>query len=70
MLGNAPPGGTGTTRVNVPFYLRGTLDDPKFSRAGTPGLIRDQSPSNSRSGNPSSLNSPSRRTCSNAFPEC
>jgi uncharacterized protein involved in outer membrane biogenesis len=44
ILGNALPGGAGTTRVKVPFYLRGTMDDPKFSLAGTPGLIRDQSP--------------------------
>jgi len=27
----------------VPFSLRGTLDDPKFSLAGTPQFIRNQS---------------------------
>ncbi len=44
MLGNVLPGAAGTTGVRVPFSVRGTFDDPKFSLAGTPLLIRDKSP--------------------------
>jgi uncharacterized protein involved in outer membrane biogenesis len=44
MLSNMLQGAAGTTGVRVPFSLRGTIDDPKFSLAGTPQLIRDQSP--------------------------
>jgi hypothetical protein len=43
VLGNVLPSGVGTTLVKVPFSLRGTFDDPKFSLAGTPELIRAQS---------------------------
>lgn len=43
MLGNALPGAAGATGVRVPFFLRGTFDDPKLSLAGTPQLIREQS---------------------------
>ena len=43
MLGNLAPGAGGATGARVPFSLRGTLDDPKFSLAGTPQFIRNQS---------------------------
>ncbi len=43
MLGNLAPGAGGATGAQVPFSLRGTLDDPKFSLAGTPQFIRNQS---------------------------
>ncbi len=43
MLSNILQGAAGTVGVRVPFSLRGTVDDPKFSLAGTPQLIRDQS---------------------------
>jgi len=42
MLSNMLQGAAG--RVQVPFSLRGTVDDPKFSLAGTAHLIRNQSP--------------------------
>ncbi|HYM68680.1 MAG TPA: AsmA family protein, partial [bacterium] len=42
-LGQALPGAAGTTGVRVPFRLQGIFDDPKFSLAGTPELIRNQS---------------------------
>ncbi|HLJ60686.1 MAG TPA: AsmA family protein [bacterium] len=41
-LGQAIPGAAGTTGARVPFRLQGTFDDPKFSLAGTPELIRNQ----------------------------
>ncbi|HTD46487.1 MAG TPA: AsmA family protein [bacterium] len=44
MLGKLAPGAGGATGAQVPFSLRGTLDDPKFSLAGTPQFIRNQSP--------------------------
>ncbi len=44
MLSNMLQGAAGTTGIRVPFSLRGTVDDPKFSLVGTPQLIRDQSP--------------------------
>ncbi len=44
ILGQVVPGVAGTTGARVPFSLRGTSDDPKFSLAGVPQLLRDQSP--------------------------
>ncbi len=44
MLGSALPGAAGSTGLRVPFFLRGTVDDPKFSLAGTPQFIREQTP--------------------------
>jgi hypothetical protein len=43
ILGKLAPGAGGATGAQVPFSLRGTLDDPKFSLAGTPQFIRNQS---------------------------
>jgi uncharacterized protein involved in outer membrane biogenesis len=43
MLSNVLQGAVGTTGIRVPFSLRGTVDDPKFSLVGTPQQIRDQS---------------------------
>ena len=42
ILGNLVPGSRSATGVRVPFSLRGTFDDPKFSLAGTPQLIQGQ----------------------------
>ncbi len=47
ILGNLVPGSSSATGVRVPFSLRGTFDDPKFSLTGTPQLIQGQ---NSRPG--------------------
>jgi hypothetical protein len=44
MLSTLLHGPAGATGARVPFSLRGTVDDPKFSLAGIPELIRDQSP--------------------------
>jgi len=44
LLGRVVPGAAGMTGARVPFSLRGTVDDPKFSLAGVPQLLRDQSP--------------------------
>ncbi len=49
--GTSPPGGAlpsvgqmlGATGVQVPFSLGGTLNDPRFSLAGTPQFMRGQS---------------------------
>jgi uncharacterized protein involved in outer membrane biogenesis len=41
-LGQVLPGASGTTGVRVPFRLQGTFDNPQFSLAGTPELIRNQ----------------------------
>jgi len=42
LFGKMVPGAAGATGAQVPFSLRGTLDDPKFSLAGTPQFIRSQ----------------------------
>jgi len=38
VLGNGPSGSAGAKGVEVPFNLRGTFDDPKFSLASMPQL--------------------------------
>ncbi len=43
MLGGLLPGAGGATGVRVPFSLRGTIDDPRFSLAGTPQLLHGPS---------------------------
>lgn len=44
MLDGVLRGAAVATGFRVPFFLRGTFDDPQFSTDRTPQLIRDQSP--------------------------
>jgi AsmA protein len=44
MLDGVLRGATVVTGFRVPFFLRGTFNDPQFSTGRTPQLIRDQSP--------------------------
>jgi hypothetical protein len=44
MLGDVLRGAAVATRYRVPFFVRGTADDPQFSQSRTPQLPRDQSP--------------------------
>ena len=44
LLGRVVPGAASVTGARVPFSLRGTIDAPKFSLAGVPQFLRDQSP--------------------------
>jgi AsmA family/AsmA-like C-terminal region len=44
MLGGLLPGTAGATGVRVPFSLRGTVEDPKFSLAGAPQFLHGPSP--------------------------
>ena len=44
ILDRVVPGAGSVTGARVPFSLRGTIDAPKFSLAGVPQFLRDQSP--------------------------
>lgn len=44
MLGALLPGTAGATGVRVPFSLRGTVDRPSFSLAGTPQFLHGSGP--------------------------
>ena len=48
LLGKVVPAAAGPTGARVPFTLRGTLDDPKFSLAGVPEFLRGRSPQQQR----------------------
>ncbi len=39
MYRNAPSDSNGVSSVRVPFVIRGTANDPKFSLAGTPTFV-------------------------------
>lgn len=42
LLGNAAQGTASGLGVRIPFSLKGTVDDPKFSLAGTPQPVQGQ----------------------------